>query len=105
MGFGFSPFGGFGLGYGGFGFGYNPALSLGLTLTDVFIREQQRQAYLQQQLETQRQLGQDQAKIAALTAEVQAQEQRMALINQQAKANPNMKYDENMQREIESRVN
>ena len=29
----------------------------------------------------------------------------MALINQQAKANPNMKYDENMQKEIEARVN
>jgi len=64
MGYGYSPFGfggGFGLGYGGFGFGYNPALSLGLTFAEVAIREQQRQAYLQQQLETQRQLGQDQA--------------------------------------------
>jgi hypothetical protein len=40
-----------GMGYGGFGFspfGYNPALSIGLTLTDVFFREQQRQAYLTQ---------------------------------------------------------
>lgn len=32
--FGYSPFG-----YGGGLFGYNPALSLGLTLTDVLIRE------------------------------------------------------------------
>jgi hypothetical protein len=41
-GFGYSPFGyggGFGYGYGGGLFGYNPALSLGLTLTDVFFRE------------------------------------------------------------------
>lgn len=51
-GFGYSPFGmgyggGFGYGYGGGLFGYNPALSLGLTLFDVSIRENQRQAYLQ----------------------------------------------------------
>lgn len=39
-GFGYSPFGygGYGFGYGGL-FGYNPALSLGLTLADVVLRE------------------------------------------------------------------
>jgi len=40
FGMGYSPFGygGYGFGYGGL-FGYNPALSLGLTLADVVLRE------------------------------------------------------------------
>ena len=40
IGFGYSPFGGYGgFGYGGGLFGYNPAVSLGFTLADVLIRE------------------------------------------------------------------
>ena len=55
---------GYGMGYGYGGFGMSPGMTgayLGLSLADTLIREQQRQAFLQRQLETQRQLGQDQA--------------------------------------------
>lgn len=44
--------GGYGMGYGGYGMGggNGMGLYLGLSLAETFMREQQRQAYLQQQL-------------------------------------------------------
>ena len=51
--------------YGG-GFGISPGAYLGLSLAETLIRENQRQAYLQQQLRTQQELGRDQAEIAML---------------------------------------
>lgn len=57
---------GYGMGYGGFGGGMSTGTYLGLSLAESFIREQQRQTYLQQQLRTQQELGRDQAQIAEL---------------------------------------
>jgi len=54
-----------GYGYGG-GFGISPGAYLGLSLAETLIRENQRQAYLQQQLRTQQELGRDEAEIAML---------------------------------------
>ena len=62
IGMGMSPFG---YGYG-YGYGISPGAYLGLTLAETLLREQQRQAYLEQQLRTQQQLGQDQAMIQQL---------------------------------------
>mmetsp|Transcript_5003 Transcript_5003/g.13220 ORF Transcript_5003/g.13220 Transcript_5003/m.13220 type:complete len:220 (-) Transcript_5003:315-974(-) len=71
---------GYGMGYGGYGmgggFGISPGAYLGLSLAETFIREQQRQAYLQQQLRTQQELGRDQAQIQQL---------QQALMEQNAK--------------------
>merc|ERR1712087_879626 len=67
-----SPFGG---GYG-YGYGYNPGftgLSIGLSLADSIIREQQRQAFLQQQLRQQQELGRDQAMIMDLQRQLSEQ--------------------------------
>lgn len=75
---------GYGMGYGGMGmgmgYGYGgPGLGtyLGLSLAESFLREQQRQAYLQQQLRTQQELGRDQAAIQQLQMELAAQNQKM----------------------------
>ena len=68
--------GGYGMGYGGYGYGYGgggTGLYLGLSLAEAFLREQQRQAYLERQLQMQRELGQDQAAIQQLQAELTAQ--------------------------------
>ena len=48
IGMGMSPFG-----YG-YGYGISPGAYLGLTLAETLLREQQRQAYLEQQLRTQK---------------------------------------------------
>lgn len=68
-------YGGYGMGYGGYGMGGGNGLGLylGLSVAETFLREQQRQAYLQQQLRTQQQLGADQAAIQALQNELAAQ--------------------------------
>jgi hypothetical protein len=56
----------YGGGYGyGYGYGISPGAYLGLSLVEALIREQERQAYLQQQLRTQLELGRDQ--VAAVT--------------------------------------
>lgn len=88
-----SPFGGGmmgGMGYGGYGYGYGGGMStgtyLGLSLIETLIREQQRQAYLKQQLQIQQQLGNDQAKIQQLQTELQAQNAKVDGIK--AKAPP-----------------
>lgn len=65
---------GYGMGYGGYGMGGGgTGLYLGLSLAEAFLREQQRQAYLERQLQMQRELGQDQAMIQSLTRELEAQ--------------------------------
>lgn len=81
---GFSPFGGYG--YSPFGGGMSTGTYLGFSLIEALIREQQRQAYLQQQLRVQQQLGTDQAMIAKLQAEVQAQDAKVN--DMKAKAPP-----------------
>ena len=48
-------------------------LYLGLSVAESFLREQQRQAYLQQQLRTQQELGRDQQAIQQLQMELAAQ--------------------------------
>ena len=69
-----SPFGmGMGYGYGGI----SPGAVVGLTVLDAIAGEQRRQAYLRSQLETQRQLGKDQASIDQLTAMIDAQDKRI----------------------------
>lgn len=67
MGYGYGM--GYGMGYGGI----SPGTYLGLSLVETLIREQQRQAFLQQQLRTQQELGRDQAMIQQLQAELNAQ--------------------------------
>merc|ERR1711920_991552 len=68
-----------GYGYSGYGYGYSPfggistGAYLGLSIVETLIREQQRQAYLQQQLRTQQELGRDQAMIQQLQADLAAQ--------------------------------
>jgi hypothetical protein len=76
-----------GYGYGGFGggFGVSPGAYLGMSLVDTLIREQQRQAYLQQQLKTQQELGKDQAMIQQLQAQLKEQDSKVdALKTKQA---------------------
>ena len=76
---------GYGMGYGGYGMGggNGMGLYLGLSLAETFLREQQRQAYLQQQLRVQQELGQDQAAIQSLQAQLAAQNEKMAGLQQQ----------------------
>ena len=50
---------------------------------DAIADEQRRQAYLRSQLETQRQLGKDQASIDQLTAMIDAQDKRIAELQAQ----------------------
>jgi len=76
-------YGGMGMGYGGYGGGNGMGLYLGLSLAETFLREQQRQAYLQQQLATQRQLGADQAAIQQLQMQLQEQNAKVAGLTQQ----------------------
>jgi len=69
-------YGGYGMGYGmgyGYGGGIGMGTYLGLSVAEAFLREQQRQAYLQRELQTAQQLGKDQAAIAALQQELAAQ--------------------------------
>jgi len=56
------------MGYGGYGGGGGSGMGLfvGAELVNMYFKEQQRQAYLKQQLEVQQQLGADSAKIAEL---------------------------------------
>jgi len=79
MGYGGMGYGGMGYGGGGNGMG----LYLGLSVAESFMREQQRQTYLQQQLRTQRELGQDQAAIAQLQNELSQQNAKVDAMKQQ----------------------
>lgn len=65
-----------GYGYGGYGMGMSNSgvgLLVGVELANAFLKEQQRQAYLQQQLKVQQQLGADSAQIAELQRQLAAQ--------------------------------
>merc|ERR1719440_440800 len=65
------------MGYGG---GNGLGLYLGISVAETFLREQQRQAYLQQQL------GPDQAAIQQLQGELQAQNAKVAALQAQGGA-------------------
>jgi hypothetical protein len=74
----------FGYGYGAAPYAYSYGFSSGelmalnaLQLAEMYAREQRRQAYFRQQLETQRQLGRDQAEIQQLQQQLREQEDRM----------------------------
>merc|ERR1719409_2396470 len=60
---------------------------LGLSVAEAFLKEQQRQAYLQQQLKVQQQLGADSAKIAELQAQLAAQNSKVDALAAQGGAN------------------
>jgi len=85
------PMGGMGMGYGGYGYGGGMmggggnglGLYPGLSVAETFMREQQRQAYLQQQLRTQQELGRDQAAIQQLQMELQAQNAKVEQLKAQ----------------------
>jgi hypothetical protein len=85
-----APMGGMGMGYGGMGYGgmgygggNGLGLYLGLSVAESFMREQQRQAYLQQQLRTQQELGKDQAAIAQLQMELSQQNSKVEALKAQ----------------------
>lgn len=82
MGYGY---GGYGMGGGGNGMG----LYLGLSVAEAFLREQQRQAYLQQQLRTQQQLGADQAAIQQLQMELANQNAKVDALRSQGGSSNN----------------
>merc|ERR1719152_641281 len=69
MGYGGYGYGGYGAPMGGNGLG----LFVGLEVAEMFLKEQQRQAYLQQQLKTQQQLGADKAAIESLQRQLAEQ--------------------------------
>jgi len=79
-------YGGYGMGYGG-GFGYGGGnglgLYMGLSIAESFLREQQRQVYLQNQLRVQQELGRDQAQIQALQRELSEQNAKVEGLKQQ----------------------
>jgi uncharacterized membrane protein len=78
-----SPFG-MGYGYGGYGYGGpNVGAIVGLSIIDSIAQEQRRSAYIRQQLETQRELGRDQADIDQLTKMLAAQDARIAELQKQ----------------------
>ena len=71
---------GYGYGMSPFGFGISPGAYLGLSLAEAFVREQQRQAFLEQQLRTAQELGQDQAMIAQLQSQLNEQNGKVEAI-------------------------
>lgn len=75
---------------GGYGYGGGPGFGtyLGLSLAESFIREQQRQAFLEQQLRTQQELGRDQAQIAALQQQLEVQKSRVDILKSQQDGAP-----------------
>ena len=78
-----SPFG-MGYGYGDYGYGGpNVGAIVGLSIIDSIAQEQRRSAYIRQQLETQRELGRDQADIDQLTKMLAAQDARIAELQKQ----------------------
>merc|ERR1719486_1093892 len=86
-----SPFGFGGMGMMspfGYGYGVNPTAMIGITVADMFLQEQRRQAYMQRQIETARQLGQDQNAISALEQQLAQQTAALQSLEAQIKANP-----------------
>ncbi|KAL1515579.1 hypothetical protein AB1Y20_002199 [Prymnesium parvum] len=82
-GYGYGGYGGYGYGGGG---GNGLGLYLGLSLAETFLREQQRQAYLQQQLKIQQQMGADQAAIANLERQLAEQNSKVEQLRSQQTA-------------------
>jgi hypothetical protein len=82
------PMGGMGMGMGGYGYGggISPGAIVGLSILDSIGDEQRRQAYMRNQLETQRQLGKDQGSIDQLSAMIDAQDKRIAELQAQVAA-------------------
>merc|ERR1719198_360724 len=76
--------GGYGYGGGGNGMG----LFVGVEIAEMFLKEQQRQAYLKQQLATQQQLGADKAAIESLQKELAAQNAKVDALNAQRQQQP-----------------
>merc|ERR1712087_1052099 len=80
-----------GYGYGGYGQpmgGSGMGLLIGAELAEAFLKEQQRQAYLQQQLKVQQQLGTDQAQIQALQRQLAEQSAKVDALAAQKAAAP-----------------
>jgi len=79
-----------GYGYGGYGYGGGNGLGLylGLSLAETFVREQQRQAFLQQQLRTQQELGRDQQAIADLQRQLAEQNAKVDALRAQGATAP-----------------
>merc|ERR1719353_1211253 len=81
-------------GYGCGGFGYGPfglstgsvGLDVGIGVAEMLIREQQRQAFLQNQIQVQRELGRDAATISELQREVEIGNSRLAELEQKLAA-------------------
>merc|ERR1719152_189194 len=63
-------------------------LLIGAELAEAFIKEQQRQAYLKQQLATQQQLGADQAQIQALQKQLAEQNAKVDALAAQKNSAP-----------------
>merc|ERR1740138_1087749 len=76
--------GGYGYGGGGNGMG----LFIGVEVAQMFLKEQQRQAYLKQQLATQQQLGADKAAIESLQRQLSEQNAKMDNLRAQQPAPP-----------------
>jgi hypothetical protein len=88
-GYGYGGYGGYGggFGYGPFGFSTGSVgLDVGIGVTEMLIREQQRQAFLQNQIQVQRELGRDAATIDQLQREVEAGNARLAELEQKISA-------------------
>jgi len=81
--------GGFGGGGGGFGGGGGAGLYLGLSVAEAFLREQQRQAFLQQQLKQAQEIGQDKAAIAQLQQQLALQDAKVEQMKAQQAAGGN----------------
>lgn len=75
--YGYAPMG------GGMGMGTTTAL-MGLSLLDAIVEEQRRAAIMRQQLEMQKELGKNQGEMAALKAQLEAQERKIADMQAQA---------------------
>mmetsp|Transcript_26329 Transcript_26329/g.43721 ORF Transcript_26329/g.43721 Transcript_26329/m.43721 type:complete len:254 (+) Transcript_26329:67-828(+) len=89
MGYGGIGYGG--MGYGGYGQpmgGAGMGLLIGAELAEAFLKEQQRQAYIQQQLKVQQQLGTDQAKIQELQRQLAEQNAKVDALAAQKAAAP-----------------
>jgi len=82
-----APMMGGGYGYGGGG-GGGMGLFIGVEIAEMFLKEQQRQAYLKQQLATQQQLGADKAAIESLQRQLTEQNAKMDNLRAQQPAPP-----------------
>ena len=81
---------GYGYGYGGYGMGGGGGggmgLLIGVELANAFIKAQERQAYLQQQLKVQQQLGADSAQIQELQRQLAEQTTRQRAVGAESRS-------------------